>query len=97
MLFMSEKSDKTPPVPRQKPDKEFSVEDYSKKYKISERSAQRKIKELLYLKEIIFSKKIRQKNYYKYVIINDLQLNKFSKYQKSFLDNYIPVLNPQLN
>lgn len=87
---MSEKNDKMPILSRQKTDNEFSVEDYSKKYKISERSAQRKIKELLNLNKIIFSKKIRQKNYYKKVITNDKQLNKFSKYQKSFLDNYIP-------
>jgi Fic family protein len=87
---MSVKTDKNPVKARQKPDKDFSVETYSKKYKISERSAQRKIQELLNLNEIILSKKIGQKNYYKKVINNDEQVNKFSKYQKSFLDNYIP-------
>lgn len=87
---MSEKSDRVPTFARQKSDKEFSVEDYSKKYKVSERSAQRKIKELLNLNEIAFFKKIGQKKYYKKVVIDDLKLNKFSKYKKSFLDNYIP-------
>lgn len=87
---MKKKPDKSPTKARQIAIEVFSTQDYAKKYKTSERSAQRKIKELLALGEVEFSQKVGQKNYYKIVKKTNLPTNGFSNYQKAFLDNYIP-------
>ncbi|MFA6177956.1 MAG: hypothetical protein WC694_03650 [Candidatus Paceibacterota bacterium] len=77
-------------VDLQKLNEEFSVHDFALKFKTTERSAQRKIKELVLSHIIVFVQKIGQRNYYKLVKTKQKPRAPFVEYQKQFLDNYIP-------
>jgi Fic family protein len=93
---MSDKKEKSPTVRTslsvdlQMLKDEFSVHDFALIFKITERSAQRKIKELLLSHDIVFIRKIGQRNYYKLIKTKQKLRAPFVEYQKQFLDNYIP-------